>query len=94
MKWSKLIPSAFFVMGILLGLFHYIPTCYAGGAAILVPADDMDMPQGSQIPQWRSKEIEKRVIEYKIEMRENAPTPPQESLPPNEVPSNSNQGSN
>jgi uncharacterized membrane protein len=86
MKCCKFIPRALVVLGILFGVFLVNPACYAGGAVILMPAEDRDVPEGSQIPEWRSKEIEKKVREYKQKMKEKYPEQQQERLPQNELP--------
>ena len=86
MKWYKYIPGALVVFGILFGVFLVNPACYAGGAAILTPADDIDVPQGSQIPESRKKEIEKKVREYQEKSTEKDQGYQQEQSPQNQSP--------
>ena len=38
-------------------------------AVILMPAENIDMPKGSHIPEHRSKEIEKKMREHKKMMK-------------------------
>lgn len=85
-KCCKFIPRALVALGILIGVFILIPACYAGGAVILVPAEDKDVPEGSQIPEWRSKAIEKKVRAYKVMLKEKYPEQQQEQLPHNKLP--------
>lgn len=83
---TKIVPGTLIVLGILIGVFTVIPTCYAGGAMTLMPAEDRDIPQGSQIPEARSQEIEKKVKEHKLKMKGMSPEQQQEELPKNELP--------
>ena len=48
------------------------PTCYAGGAATLVPADDRIAPDGSYISEERKKKIDEDVKAYKAKRKEAA----------------------
>ena len=80
MKYLKFIPRALIVLGILIGVFMVNPVCFAGGAVVLIPAEDNDRPEGSQIPKWRSEEIEKQVREYKEKMMEQYMEQQQEQL--------------
>ncbi len=50
MKLCKFIPKAPVALGVLVGVFIVNSACYAGGAVILMPVDDKDVPEGSQIP--------------------------------------------
>ena len=68
-KYSQFIPRALIVFALLSGVFLVSPPCFAGDAVILVPEEDRDVPEGSQIPEERSKEIEEKVKEYKDQMR-------------------------
>ena len=68
-KYHKIIPRALVVLGILIGVFLINPACYAGGAMTIIPAEDRDVPEGSQISEERSKAIEKKVTEYKVQMQ-------------------------
>ena len=86
MKCCKFILGALVVLGILFGVFLVNPACYAGGAVILMPAEDRDVPEGSLIPEQRSKEIEKKVREYKEKMKGKDQEQQQEGLPQNELP--------
>lgn len=85
-KYHKIIPGALVVLGILFGVFLLNPACYAGGAMILIPAEDIDVPEGSQIPEERSKEIEKKVTEYKVQMQKDKAEQQQEQKPQKESP--------
>mgnify|MGYP001827380976 FL=1 len=86
-KYSKIIPGILVVLGILFGVFNVNPYCYAGGAMTLKPAEDRDVPQGSQIPEARRQKIEKKVNEHKVKMKGISPEQQQEELPINEFPS-------
>ena len=83
---TKIIPGTLVVLGILFGVFTVNPACYAGGAMTLIPAEDRDVPQGSQIPEARSQEIEKKVKAHKVKMKGMSPEQQQEELPKNELP--------
>ena len=82
---TKIIPGTLVVLGILFGVFTVNPACYAGGAMTLMPAEDRDVPQGSQIPEARSQEIEKRVKKHKVKMKGKSSEQQQEELPKNEL---------
>ncbi len=66
---SKYTPKLLVAASILTGLFILSPASYAGGAAIPVPADDVDVPKGSQIPKPRIQQTQKMMSEYKVKMR-------------------------
>ena len=83
---TKIIPGTLVVLGILFGVFVVNPVCYAGGAMTLMPAEDRDIPQGSQIPEARSQEIEKKLKEHKVKMKRKSQEQQQEELPKNELP--------
>ena len=85
-KYCKFIPGALVVLGMLFGVFLVTPACYAGGAVILMPAEDRDVPQGSQIPEWRSQEIEKKVKEYKVQVQEEKKEQQKEQKQQKELP--------
>ena len=86
MNCRKLVPGALAVSGMLLGVFLASPAVYAAETVILVPEDDRDGPEGSQIPDWRISETEEKVREYKEKMKETAPVQRQEQSPPEAVP--------
>jgi hypothetical protein len=86
MIYTKIIPGTLVVLGILIGVFIVNPDCYAGGAMTLMPAEDRDIPQGSQIPEARSQEIEKKVKKHKLKMKGMSPGQQQEELTMNELP--------
>lgn len=86
MKWYTIIPGAIAVLGLVFGVLLVNPACYAGGAAILVPADDTDVPEGSQISESRKKEIEKKVKEYKEKSKKKDQGQRQEQSPQNQSP--------
>ena len=84
-KYSKIIPGILVVLGILFGVFYVYPICYAGGAMTLIPAKDSNVPQGSQIPEARSQEIEKKVKKHKVEIKGKSQKKLQEELPKSEL---------
>ena len=86
MKYCKYITVALVVSGITLGVWFASPACYAGGAAIIVPAEDKDVPDGSLIPDRRTKKIETKVKEYKKMMKAKNAEQQQEQLPQEELP--------
>lgn len=86
MKCCRYIPIALVVLGILLGTVNVNQLCYAGGAVILIPAGDKDVPEGSFIPERRIKEIKKKVKVYKAKMKGRYKAQQQESLPKNQLP--------
>lgn len=65
MKYYKLIQGALFSLAILLGALLVNPASYAGGALMLMPEEDRDVPEGSYISEQRIKAIEKKVEVYK-----------------------------
>ena len=79
-------PRALVVSGVMFGLFLVNPASYAGQAVTLQPAEDRDVPEGSQIPEWRIYETEEKVREYKAKMREKSSLQQQEQLPQVEIP--------
>jgi hypothetical protein len=81
MKRRDFIPRALVVSGILFGALLANPASHAGQAVTLVPEDDRDVPEGSQIPQWRTHETEEKVREYKEKMRTKSPVQQQEQSP-------------
>lgn len=68
------------VLAILLGAFLMVPLCYAGGAATLVPAEDIDVPQGSNLPEHRTKALKQKVQEHKAKLRQRALEKQQEQV--------------
>lgn len=82
----KIIPGTLVVLGILFGVLVANPACYAGGAVTLMPAEEKDVPQGSQIPEARSQKIEKKVKEYKAKQKARSMEQQQEQLPQKELP--------
>ena len=85
MKCRDFIPKALVVSGILLGAFLANPASYAGQAVILVPENDRDVPEGSQIPDWRIQETEEKVREYKEKMKAASPVQQQEQSPQDQL---------
>ena len=69
-----------------LGILFANPACYAGGAAIIVPAEDKDVPGGSLIPDRRIKKIEMKVREYKTMRKARNAEQQQKHLTENELP--------
>ncbi len=55
--------------GILLTVLATSPASHAQGAGAIVPADDRDVPHGSQIPDRRIEKTESMVKAYKAEMK-------------------------
>jgi hypothetical protein len=70
--------------GILFGALLVNPASHAGQAVTLVPEEDRDVPEGSQIPDWRIYETEEKVREYKEKMKQTSPVQRQEQLPQDE----------
>ena len=86
MKYCKYISTALVVSGMILGVLFANPACYAGGAAIIVPTEDRDVPDGSLIPDRRTKKIEMKVREYKKMKKARNAEQQQEQLTENELP--------
>ena len=88
MKCRRFIPRTLVVLGMMFGLFLVTPPAYAGGAVIIVPAEQSVVPEGSQIPQVRAEETEEEVRDYKEKMRQRqtAPAQQQQQLPKDELP--------
>ena len=84
----RVMPPAVGVVALLFGVFLGSPASYAGGALVLVPEEDRDLPQGSQIPQHRIEKVEDRVRELKAKTRarkleqQRKPLPQKESTKP------------
>lgn len=72
MKLSKSVPMALIVSGILFGTLLMGPPSHAGQATTFQPVEDLDVPEGSQIPEGRLQETEEKVREYKAQMREKS----------------------
>ena len=81
MKHGNFVPRSFFGLGLVLGGLLAVPVCHAGDAVTLMPVDDADVPEGSQISEQRLKAIEKRVERYKKEIRTSATQQQQDRLP-------------
>ncbi len=71
-KSCKLYPIILVVMAMFLGSFLIAPVSYAGGAADIVPADDIELPAGSFIPEERMKKIETKVKDLKAKEKAEA----------------------
>ena len=82
----KIISTTFAAMGILVGALLLAPATHAGDAMILVPERDRDVPEGSQIPEHRVKEMEKKVGDYKKKMKAQARKQQRERAPQSEAP--------
>ena len=83
MRYRNFIPGALVVLGIVFGAALAGPASYAQETMVLQPAEDRDVPEGSQIPDWRIDETEEKVEAYKAKMRERAARE-QEALPQDE----------
>lgn len=81
MKSCSFIPKALVVSGMAFGLFLASPPAHAGEVMTLAPAEDRDVPEGSQIPERRVYETEMKVKAYKEKMRAERAAQQQESLP-------------
>ncbi len=71
-KSCKLYQIILVVMTMFLGAFLVASVSYAGGAADIVPADDIELPAGSFIPEERMKKIETKVKELKAKEKAKA----------------------
>lgn len=85
MSMKSFIPCALVVSGILFGVFLMAPASHAGNAMTLMPEQDRDAPEGSQIPDWRIYETEEKVREYKENMKQTSPVQRQEQLRQDEL---------
>ena len=85
MKSRSFIPRALVVSGILFGVFLISPASHAGNAMTLMPEQDRDAPEGSQIPDWRVYETEEKVRDYKEKMKQTTPVQRQEELRQDEL---------
>ena len=71
-KRCNFVSNTFAAMGVLVGILLVAPAVHAGDAMMLVPEEDRDVPEGSQIPEHRVKEMEKKVADLKAKMRAEA----------------------
>lgn len=72
MKCRDLIPGTLVVLGFLFAAIQASPAAYAGDPVQLMPVEDRDVPEGSQIPDRRVAETEEKVKAYKAMMRQRA----------------------
>ncbi len=72
MEYSKFVTGALAALVLLIGVLLANTVSYAGGAMILMPAEDKDVPEGSLIPEHRIIKIEKKVSDYKETMKKEA----------------------
>lgn len=86
-KVRKSVAGALAVSGLLFGASLAAPPSHAEQAVIMVPEDDRDLPEGSQIPQVRVEETEEKVRDYKEKMRQTAPAQRRKQLPKDGSPS-------
>ena len=88
-RYSRFVPSTLVGLGLALALVQTVaaPPALAGQVKALQPAEDVDLPQGSQIPAWRLKETEARHKALKQQLRQAAPAQQQqEQAPQTEAP--------
>jgi hypothetical protein len=83
-KSRKLVPSALVGLAVLFAAVIVATVSYAGDAVTLKPVEDKDVPQGSQIPEWRTQETQEKVREYKERMRAESSVQQQGQVPQNE----------
>ena len=83
-KFFKLYPFIIVMVGMMFGAFLAAPLGYTGGAALIVPADDRDLPDGSFISERRMKKIATEVKQFK--MKEEAKKQQQEQSLQGELP--------
>lgn len=80
-RCRRFAPRALAVAAIVCGASLIGTTSHAGGAAVLMPSEDRDLPEGSQIPDRRLQETEVKVREYKERMRRELRERQQEQSP-------------
>ena len=94
-RYSRFVPSRLVVPGLTFGAVLALalaqtvaaPPALAGQVKALQPAEDVDLPEGSQIPAWRLKETEAKIKELKQQLRQAAPAQQQqEQAPQTEAP--------
>ena len=83
-KSRKFLPSALVALVVLFAAVMVATVSYAGDAVTLKPVEDKDVPEGSQIPEWRTRETEEKVREYKERMRAESSVQQQRQLPQDE----------
>ena len=84
-KRGEFIPRALVVSAILLGAVLAAPASHAGQAVTLVPAENMEVPEGSQIPKWRAEQAEEKARDFRAKMKAAAPAQQQEQSPQEEL---------
>ena len=72
MKCRSFMPAALAVLALVFGAVSVVPASYAQETSKIVPEDDRDVPEGSQIPASRLQETGEKVREYKAQMRERS----------------------
>ena len=87
-KYRALIPAALVLPGLLFAATLTGPASHAGQEVmILQPVEDRDVPEGTQIPEWRLKEAEEKASEHKAQMRSlQAPQQQQQQAPQEAAP--------
>ena len=71
-KKRKFAPSALVALAALFAAVMASPASSLQETMTLQPVDDRDVPEGSQIPEWRINEIEEKVRDIKTEMRQRS----------------------
>ena len=86
MKHWNLVPRSLAVLGLLFGVSLAAPSASLAGqeAVKLHPAEDRDVPEGSQIPAHRIQATEEKAQEYKARLKAKQLQQQQESLPEKE----------
>ena len=72
MKSRSFVPAALAVLAMVFAAVSVVPASHAQQAKGVVPEDDRDVPEGSQIPTSRIQETEEKVKAYKAQMREKS----------------------
>ena len=78
MKRRSFIPAALAVLALAFAAVSVVPASHAQQATKIVPEDDRDVPEGSQIPTSRIQETEEKVKELKAQMKEESQLQQQE----------------
>ncbi len=93
-KRSVFVPGALALLGTVFALGLATPASHAEQAVRIKPAEDMEMPEGSQIPESRREEAKEKLREYRARMKAKSSRQRQEAPPQADAPKPKGEGPN